>query len=69
MPFDGQYVNPYQVCGYPAATLKAMYLRGEVDVTWYCTHCHARPEEQHDLNRTRARIGVMDDARMERTYF
>ena len=67
MPFDGQYVNYFVVRGYPAETLKAMYLRGEVDVTWHCTRCHARLEEKDDLNRTRSRIGVMDFDRMERT--
>ena len=67
IPFDGQYVHPFQACRYPVDVLKNKYLRGEVDVTWYCTLCHARPDELFDIHRTRARIGVVDGARIQRT--
>ena len=67
IPFDGQFVHPFQACRYSADVLKNKYLRGEVDVTWYCTLCHARPDERLDIHRTRARIGAVDDARIQRT--
>ena len=51
--------------GRSAEALGRLYEEGEFDATWYCSPCHQRPDE--DLEVTRARLGIIDIDRMERT--
>ena len=63
--FDGQYVDFEATRGYSPTALKQAYLKGIVDVTWYCTVCHQRPWET--LPQTRSRLHIIDDERVART--